>query len=118
MCCCSQVSPCAMVPSCMSSVRLGMTNDSVGRLVKSVGKLVKGWLALVGMMVKLTQGECLRAYPAVDVHSVDPAESKPSEKPVKLCPAAVNSVARFSVEKVCGQLSVVTPWFDPENISR
>src|SRR5215471_17830662 len=112
MCCCSQVSPCAMVPSCMSSVRLGMTNDSVGRLVKSVGKLVKGWLALVGMLVKLTQGACLRAYPVVDVHSADPAESKLSEKPVKVWPAAVSSLPRFSVENVCGQESSVTPWFD------
>src|SRR5215471_6656128 len=117
MCCCSQVSPCAMVPSCMSSFRFGMTHDSVGRFVKSVGKAVKGWLAVVATFVKLIHGECLRAY-APDVQTVDPADGRSSEKPVKVCPAAVSSLARFSVENVCGQLSVVTPWFEPENRSR
>ena len=50
-----------MVPSCMSSLRFGMTNERVGSVVKSVGKLVKGWFALVATLVKLIHGECLRA---------------------------------------------------------
>lgn len=50
-----------MVPSCMSSFRLGMTKESVGNVVKSVGKLVNGWLAVVETLVKLIHGLCLRA---------------------------------------------------------
>jgi hypothetical protein len=61
MCCCSHVSPCAMVPSCMSSVRLGSTMETVGRFVKSVGKLVNGWFEVVGTLLKFTHGACFRA---------------------------------------------------------
>src|SRR5579863_9222841 len=114
MFCCSQASPWAMVPSCMSSRRSGITKETVGKVVKSVGKLVNGWFALVGTLVKLTHGTCFRAY-SPEVQTVEPAEGRPSEKPVKVCPAAANSVARFSTEKVCGHESSVTPWFDPEN---
>lgn len=91
--------------------------EMVGRFVKSVGKLVNGWFSVAGTFVKLTQGACFSAY-APDVHTVDPAAGKSSEKPVKGWPAAANSLPRFSVEKVCGQESSVTPWFDPENRSR
>jgi hypothetical protein len=52
------------------------------------------------------------------VQTVDPADGKSSENPVKVWPAAASSVARFSVEKLCGHVSSVTPWFDPEKISR
>src|SRR5215471_6853955 len=96
-----------MVPSCMSSLRLGMTKESVGSVLRSVGKLVKGWFAVVATFVKLIQGECFRAY-APDVHTVEPAAGRSSEKPVKLSPAALSSLARFSVENVCGQESSVT----------
>lgn len=106
-----------MVPSCMSSNRFGVTKEIVGSVVKSVGKLVNGWLELVEILVKLTQGLCFSAY-SPEVHTVEPAAGKPSEKPVKVRPAATSSVARFSVVKVCGQESSVTPWFDPENKSR
>src|SRR5260221_11776139 len=106
-----------MVPSCMSSLRFGITKAMVGSVVKSVGKLVNGWFAAAATLVKLIHGACFRAY-APEVHTVDPADGKPSEKPVKVRPAAVSSLARFSVENVCGQLSVVTPWFEPENRSR
>lgn len=105
------------MPSCISSFRFGITKEMVGSVVKSVGKAVNGWFALLGMLLKLIHGECLRAY-APDVHTVDPADGKSSEKPVKVSPAAASSLARFSVEKVCGQESSVTPWFDPENRSR
>ncbi len=117
MCCCSQVSPWAMVPSCMSLLRFGSMIATVGNVLKSVGKLVKGWFEVVGMLVKFTHGACLRAY-APEVQTVDPADGRSSENPVKVSPAAANSVARFSVEKVCGQVSSVMPWFDPENRSR
>src|ERR1700746_2511072 len=108
MFCCSQASPWAMVPSCMSSRRSGITNETVGKVVKLAGKLVKGWFALAGTLVKLTHGTCLRAY-SPEVQTVEPAEGKPSEKPVKVRPAAASSLPRFSVEKVCGQESSVTP---------
>ena len=88
-----------MVPSCMSSLRFGMTKESVGRVVKSVGKLVNGWFAFVDTLVKLIHGLCLRAY-APEVQTVEPAEGRSSEKPVKVRLAATNSLARFSVEKV------------------
>lgn len=101
----------------MSSSRLGITKERVGSVVKSVGKLVKGWLAVVETLVKLIHGLCFRAN-SPDVQTVDPAAGRSSENPVKVSPAAVNSLARFSVEKVCGQESSVTPWFDPENRSR
>lgn len=55
------MSPCAIVPSCISSLRLGMTKESVGRVVKSVGKLVNGWFAVVETLVKLIHGLCFRA---------------------------------------------------------
>ncbi len=61
ICCWSQVSPWAMVPSCMSSLRFGITMEMVGSVVKSVGKLLKGRLEVVGMFVKFTQGACFRA---------------------------------------------------------
>ncbi len=50
-----------MVPSCMSSVRLGSTMETVGRFVKSVGKLVNGWFEVVGTLLKFTHGACFRA---------------------------------------------------------
>lgn len=50
-----------MVPSCISSFRLGSTIETVGRLVKSVGKLVNGWFDVAGTLVKLTQGACFSA---------------------------------------------------------
>lgn len=52
------------------------------------------------------------------MQTVEPAAGRSSEKPVNVWLAAVNSVARFSVEKLCGQESSVTPWFAPENRSR
>ena len=106
-----------MVPSCISSLRLGSTIDTVGRFVKSVGKLVNGWFDVAGTLVKFTHGACFSAY-APEVQTVEPAAGRSSEKPVKVWLAATNSVARFSVEKLCGQVSSITPWFDPENKSR
>ena len=97
-----------MVPSCISSLRFGSMIETVGRLVKSVGKLVNGWFEVAGTLVKFTHGACFSAY-APDVQTVDPADGRSSEKPVKVWPAAANSVARFSVEKLCGQVSSVMP---------
>jgi uncharacterized protein involved in propanediol utilization len=91
--------------------------DTVGRFVKSVGKLVNGWFDVAGTLVKFTQGAFFRAY-APDVHTVEPADGRSSENPVKVWLAAASSLARFSVEKVCGQESSVIPWFVPENRSR
>jgi len=82
--------------------------EIVGRFVKSVGKALNGWLEAAGTLLKFTQGACFSAY-APEVHTVEPAAGRSSENPVNVCPAAVNSVARFSVEKVCGQESSVTP---------
>lgn len=56
----SQVSACEMVPSCMSSLRFGMTKEIVGKVVKLLGKLVKGWLLALGTLEKSTHGLCLR----------------------------------------------------------
>lgn len=50
-----------MVPSCISSLRLGSTIDTVGRFVKSVGKLVNGWFEVAGTLVKFTHGACFSA---------------------------------------------------------
>jgi hypothetical protein len=82
--------------------------ETVGRFEKSVGKLVNGWFELVGTLVKFTQGACFSAY-APEVHTVEPAAGRSSENPVKVWLAAANSLARFSVEKVCGQESSITP---------
>jgi len=49
---------CKMVPSCMSSLRFGMTKEIVGKVVKLVVKLVKGWLLALGTLEKFTHG-CL-----------------------------------------------------------
>src|SRR5215469_702728 len=107
-----------MVPSCMSSLRLGTTKEMTGNVVKSVGKLVKGSLLFVGTLEKFTQGLCFRAY-APDVQTVDPTDGKSSEKPVKVLPAAISSLPRFAVENgPTGQLSLVMPWFEPEKMSR
>lgn len=106
-----------MVPSCMSSLRFGSTIEIVGSVVRSAGKLLKGRLEVAGTFVKLVHGACFRAY-APEVHTVEPAAGRSSENPVKVWPAAASSLARFSVEKVCGQESSITPWLDPENKSR
>src|SRR5215472_16397150 len=107
-----------MVPSCISSFKLGTTMEMVGSVVKSVGKLVKGRLLVVGTLEKSTQGLCLRAY-APEVQIVDPAAGRSSEKPRKVLPAAMSSAPRLSVENgPDGQASVVTPWLEPEKRSR
>src|SRR5215469_11750524 len=101
-----------MVPSCMSSFRLGTTIEMVGRVVKSVGKLVNGRLLDVGTLEKSTQGLCLRAY-APEVQTVDPAAGKSSEKPRKVLPAEMVSAPRLAAENGPeGQASEVTPWLE------
>src|ERR1700757_537002 len=69
----SQVSPCAMVPSCMSSFRFGITHETVGSEAKldELGKLVNGRLSEAGTLLKLVHGTCLRAY-APEVQAVEP----------------------------------------------
>src|SRR5882762_4534157 len=68
---CRNVSPCAIVPSCMSSCRFGMTHDTVGSELKFAddGKFVNGWFEPAGMWFaevlgaswKFTHGLCLLA---------------------------------------------------------
>jgi len=51
-----------MVPSCMSSLRLGSMIEMVGSVEKSaVGKLLNGRFELAGMLLKFTQGACFSA---------------------------------------------------------
>ena len=105
-CGCSQLSPCCMVPSCMSLFRLGITKEKVGRGC-SRGKLVKGRLVVVGTLVKLTHGACLRAY-APDVQTGEPGgqvfgvadEGESGVEQVR---------PRLAVLKEWGQVSLVTP---------
>src|SRR5260370_36577224 len=58
----SQVSPCWIVPSCMSFCRFGTTIDTVGSWEQFEGKEpAKGMLSAAGTSVKSTQRLCLRA---------------------------------------------------------
>src|ERR1041384_4681533 len=77
---CSQVSPWATVPLCMSSFRFGMTHATVGSatLLKSFANLVNGRLLRAGRSVKFVHGECFRAY-APYVQTSEPFFGRPSE---------------------------------------
>ena len=47
--------------SCMSLHRFGLTNETVGSVVKSVGKLAYVRFDAAGTLLKSTQPLCLRA---------------------------------------------------------
>src|SRR5437773_4959354 len=78
----SQVSAAAMLTSCASSSRLGITNETVGSVAKFAGKRVNRRLVLAGRLLKLTQGLCLRAYRPL-VQPVNPSDGRDSEYPAK-----------------------------------
>ncbi len=73
----SQASPAAMLQSCMSWHRFGITKDTVGSRAKSAGKLVKGRLFEPGTLLKSVQGACLRAYSPAE-HTSDPGPGRSS----------------------------------------
>src|SRR5260370_9616957 len=106
-----------MVPSCMSSSRLGTTTEMVGRLLKLVGKLLNGLLSPDGTLGKSVQGACFRTY-SPDTHTSDPIEGKPSAYPVNVFFAAINSLPKFDAENVCGQDSSMMPCVEPETNAR
>src|SRR5258708_34872097 len=92
----SQLSPCWMVPLCISSLRLGTTKEIVGNALKlPVGKLVKGKLSVGGISEKLNQALCLRAYTALlpvgYTHPVKPTLGILSEYPAKVFSASRTS---------------------------
>src|SRR6476620_6832833 len=99
---CIHVSPVEIEQSCMSLHRFGTTHDTVGSWVKSVGNALTGWLDGAGTLLRLTHGLCLRAY-WPDVHTVDPADGRSSEYPVKESPAAISCAPELAVPNVCGQ---------------
>ena len=79
----SHVSPAAMVPSCMSSCRLGTTKETVGSVEKADGKSENGRLSVPGMPwaeapCQFTQGLCLATY-SPELITVEPTAGNPSE---------------------------------------
>ena len=63
----------------MSFFRLGMTNATAGRRLKSVGNCENGRCVVrAGRFTKLIHGACFRAYEP-DSQVVEPATGRPSE---------------------------------------
>src|SRR5947209_12209751 len=85
MCCCSQVSPCAIVPSSILLLLLGRTKETVGSCVESLGKSVSGRFTVGGTLLgegltsccQHTHGLWSRSYPRL-LHPVKPTEGRSS----------------------------------------
>src|SRR2546421_4093060 len=105
-CALSQLSAAVRLPSWASSLRFGMTNETVGSVAKSVGKRVKRRFVLGGRLAKFTQGLCLRAYLPL-VQPVNPSDGRDSEYPAKLSFAVRSCAPRLPPVNVCGQESLV-----------
>src|SRR5512146_1468222 len=93
-------------PLCMSFLRLGMTNATVGRVLKSMGKSVNrrfeeaAAVVPFGTLEKLIQGTCLRAY-RPSLCFCEPIAGRDSEYPLKERPARINCSPRLLATRRC-----------------
>src|ERR1700678_3593168 len=94
----------------MSSSRLGMTIETVGRPAQldGAGNAENGSECEPGILLKLAHGTCLRAYlPALQ--SSEPGAGRLSANPTKLWPAASSCEPRLdSLPALTGQTFSLT----------
>ena len=67
-----------MVPSCMSSSRLGITHATVGNFAKLVREAGEGLMVTAMVLGESVHGACFRTYNP-DAQTVEPTAGSPSE---------------------------------------
>src|SRR5215216_4706605 len=90
----SQSSPCVILPSCMSFIKLGVIQTTFSRLSNDLGNCEKGLLALPGTFENIVTGLCFSTYkPELQIEL--PIAGRSSLYHAKDLPASFKTVYKF-----------------------